>query len=120
MIRGVPYDEVSRDLGPPERGFTYQTWQEYLGRFGFAFQFHYQYDCLAKGKREPWPLAPWADLHICSVDAGQGVGSHAVVVLRDGTVLDPATDVPRRLTDYPSMAYMAAIYPVGSALAAAA
>ncbi|MRI57769.1 hypothetical protein D8770_28315 [Methylobacterium sp. DB1607] len=113
IVRGVPYAEVATDLGPPGRGFTHDTWMEYLARHGFAFQFHYQYDCISGKVRDPWPLSPWADLHICSVDAGHGPGSHAVVMLCDGTVLDPAADAPRRLNDYASVAYMAAVYAVG-------
>jgi hypothetical protein len=112
MVRGVPYADVASTLGEVGRGFTHDMWMEYLARHGFAVQFHYQHDCIARQTRQPWPLAPWADLHICSVDAGQGMGSHAVVMLADGTVLDPATDTPRRLTDYASVAYMAAIHRV--------
>jgi hypothetical protein len=115
MIRGVSYAEVRAVFGSPERGFTHDAWHEYLARHGFATQHLYRVDQLARAEREPWPLAPWADVHLCAVDAGHGMGSHLVVLLRDGTVLDPATDAARCLGDYPKVSYMAAVYAVGSA-----
>lgn len=113
MVRGVSYAEVRATLGAPGRGFTRDVWHEYLARHGFAIQHLYRIDQLARSEREVWPLAPWADVHLCSVDAGHGMGSHLVVLLRDGTVLDPATEVARRLADYTDVAYMAAVYAVG-------
>ena len=112
MVSETSYADVAADLGAPGRGFTRDTWMEYLARRGFAVQFHYRYDCIAGKTRDPWPLAPWADLHLCSVDAGHGDGSHVVVMRADGSVLDPVTDSPRRLSDYAAVAYMAAVYRV--------
>ncbi|MCJ2102421.1 hypothetical protein [Methylobacterium sp. E-046] len=113
MIQGVSYAKARASFGPPGRGFTRDVWQEYLARHGFAVRHLHRIDHLARVEREVWPLSPWADVHLCSVDAGHGMGSHLVVLLRDGTVLDPATDAPRRLADYASVAYMAAVYAIG-------
>ena len=116
MVRGVPYAEVAREFGPVGRGFSHFHWQEYLARYGFASQLFFRHDSLAKADRKPWPPKLWADLHLCTVNAGRGEGSHLVVVLRDGTVLDPARETHAMLSDYgkpPS--YMAAVYQVGSA-----
>jgi hypothetical protein len=65
-----------------EAGFIYQVRQK------FAFN----------RPREPWPPEPWAPLHYCSVDTP--TMAHAVAMLADGSVLDPSTPAPRRLTDY--------------------
>lgn len=114
MVRAVSYEETAEVFGPPGRGFTHMVWQDYLARYGFATQILYQFDQLSRRKRDPWPLNPWADLHLCSVDAGHGIGSHLVLLLRNGTVLDPATDAPRSLSDYASVAYMAGVFRVGA------
>lgn len=114
MVRGVSYAEVAATFGSPDRGFTHDVWQEYLARHGFALQHLYRVDQLTRASRKTWPLPPWADLHVCSVDAGRGFGSHLVVLLGDGTVLDPATDAARRLDDYAGVAFMVAVYNVGA------
>jgi len=49
-----------------------------------------------------WPPPPWADLHYAKVKQPSG-NYHFVVMLRDGTVLDPMTREPRRLTDFASV-----------------
>jgi hypothetical protein len=108
-----PYGVVRAEFGEPGRGIIYSWWQEYLGRHGYAFQFFYRHNCFTKADREPWPLLPWTDLHFCCVDAGHGMGSHLVVMLRDGRVLDPASDEPRRITDYASVSYMAGLFQIG-------
>lgn len=110
MVLGRSYADVRAELGDPDRGHTKDFWREYLARKGYAIQFFYRYDCVGKSEREHWPMQPWADLHICCVDAGHGDGTHVVVMLRDGTVFDPTRGTPSRLSDYPSVAYMAAIY----------
>lgn len=115
MVRGCSYEEVAADLGPPDRGFTHDVWQAYLNEYGFATQLVYRHDCVARQNRSPWPIAPWANMHLCSVDAGRGMGSHLVLVLHDGAVLDPARDAPARMEDYSGYAYMAAVFPVGCA-----
>jgi len=52
-------------------------------------------------ERRPWPPEPFADKHLCTVEVVEGAPcTHYVVMLRDGTVLDPLSDEPRRLADY--------------------
>ncbi|MEW6626892.1 MAG: hypothetical protein AB1431_08905 [Pseudomonadota bacterium] len=114
MIRGVSYEEAAETFGPPGRGLTHDVWGEYLARHGFAVQHLYRYDQIANGPRSPWPLSPWAPAHICAVDAGHGIGSHLIVLLADGAVLDPATDAPRCLSDYGRISFMAGIFRVGA------
>lgn len=49
-------------------------------------------------KRAPWPPKPWAPYHLVCVTMPNGF--HSVVMLADGTVLDPFVDGPGRLEDY--------------------
>lgn len=58
--------------------------------------------------RDPWPPPLWANVHIASVETGRG--SHFIIVLRDGRVLDPATPEPRRWSEYGRCFNIAAVY----------
>jgi hypothetical protein len=61
---------------------------------------------------------PWADAHMVSLQLP--VGQHCIVLLRDGTVLDPAKDAPGRWESYRlyPVDYVAAVVPVHQARAA--
>ena len=63
------------------------------------------------GLVEDWPPAPFAALHLCSVvpSLDHWNESHAVVMLADGSVLDPNSPVPRRLNDYPHVTLVAEV-----------
>jgi hypothetical protein len=112
MVTGKSYAEVraafSHDF--TKEGVVFFAWEEYLTHSGYAVARKMQYDALKKSTREPWPAEPFAGVHICEVltDAG----GHVVVMLRDGTVLDPATDEPRRLADYKSVNFVTGVYKV--------
>lgn len=66
-----------------------------------------------KKRRAVWPPEPWADAHIATVILVNG--GHYVVLLRDGTVLDPMADDPRTLRHphYISVNSVAAVVPTG-------
>lgn len=60
----------------------------------------------------PHPPEPFADIHIASVKVSEGSPVyHSVIWLRDGTVLDPLTDVPRTLADYHYVGGIHGLYP---------
>lgn len=62
--------------------------------------------------RKPWPCLPWADAHLVQVMVPSG--GHFVVLLRDGSVLDPARGPePVRLEAYADVQFVAAVVPVG-------
>lgn len=113
MVLGRSYESIKGEVGDPGNGFAYVTWKEYLGRHGYAVQMFFRYDPLTRSERVGWPLKPWTDVHFCAVDGGYGAGSHLVVLLRDGRVLDPMSDEPRMLSDYSGISYMAGLYKVG-------
>ena len=57
-----------------------------------------------------WPPLPFARVHLCNVDyVTDAPVSHNVVMLADGSVLDPMHDEPRRLSDYPRVYNVAAV-----------
>lgn len=107
MVTGKTYAEVKAETGrmAANGGHCWAT-DQYLAQNGFTIQRYWRHDQF-KGrvvgeawhndKRDPWPLAPFAPLHVCMVQTSTG---HMVVMLADGTVLDPATPEPKRLSDY--------------------
>lgn len=112
MVCGTSYAAMRARI--PEfdnKGLTLFDFMEVLALDGYAAQHIYQWSRLTKKTREPWPLAPWANVHICGVNEGR----HGVVLLRDGTVLDPMCDQPRKWSDYPNVGYMTAIFAVSEA-----
>lgn len=114
MIAGLSYQDV-RALFPrvAQGGLTHYAFMDFLARHDFAYQFLFKFDQTNYAVRDDWPRAPWADAHICGVDAGRGgESSHGVVLLRDGTILDPMADAPRRMSDYPKCGYMCGIFDV--------
>lgn len=97
-----------------EGGVTHFTIDQYLAEDGFAVARRFTHvDGVA---RDIWPVEPFAEAHYCTVSSA--MGTHFVVLLRDGTVLDPADPRPRRLTDYERVWNIAAVTPIESADAA--
>lgn len=115
MLLGRTYAEVVAAFGPPgAEGYDYTLWAKIAADEGYAVQQVWRGDWRTNAWRDPWPLAPWADVHVLACDIGRGNGSHLVVLLRDGTVLDPWHEHPRRLEDLRpgGVDYMAAVYRV--------
>ncbi|AHG92136.1 hypothetical protein J421_4669 (plasmid) [Gemmatirosa kalamazoonensis] len=117
MIIGKTYFEtkqyfVAHNDFTVEGAHRYQ-WQEVLDAHGFAWRLRFDYLSRLNGaRRESWPCAPWADLHLVEVINTRGSGQHAVVLLRDGRVLDPWWGVLQGLHRYPRVVSMTAVYRV--------
>ena len=106
---------IGLDLVNHGVGIQFDAWS-YLRDMGYAVQLRYRSPyTTAYGQplHEPWPCEPWADVHICSVESP--AGAHAIVLLRDGTVLDPMTPEPRRLSDYAKVESITAVWKVVNA-----
>lgn len=114
MVLDRSYEAVRSDFGDPGFGHVYTTWMPYLAFHGWAVQAIFRHDPVKVATRDPWPLAPWADLHLCSVDAGHGEGSHLVVMDRGGGVHDPAREGIGLMSDYPSVSYICGLFDVGA------
>lgn len=95
MIVGKTYEEMEAWLA--EQGMTRERmasglyahiYLEALDRHGFAYAQRYRCDPFTnRCDRPAWPPAPFAPIHLCCTNVA--VGSHAVVMLADGSVLDP-------------------------------
>lgn len=115
MLLGITYAEAATLYPRPpdnERGFIDLYLDNILVEHGYAIARKWRHNAAAGGDRTPWPPAPWADVHWC--DVVLPAGGHAIVMLGDGTVLDPATPQPRRLTDYEKVTMVAAIVPLAT------
>lgn len=117
MVSGKTYDEARADhifseLADDAKGCSFREAEEYLWRHGFAWQEIYRCGPPGNTNKTVWPPAPWADVHVCEVRTGQ---AHAVVLLKDGSVLDPLCDEPKRLTDYAEVYSVRAVFKCGAA-----
>lgn len=79
-------------------GHSFFEWDMYLTERGYAVARKFLW--LRKWKRAPWPCEPFGRVHLCEVQHSLQHCGHMVVMLADGTVLDPATAEPKRLADY--------------------
>jgi hypothetical protein len=114
MVLHISYEEAVEKLGGHPReghGYYCDTWDQTLADNGWAVVRKWQVVQPGNRKRDPWPLAPWADLHECEVRTSM---NHSVIMLRDGTVLDPLTKERKRLSDYTEVLSMAALYNVAA------
>lgn len=115
MITGKTYAEVKagfseRDWASAEGGIPSSTGGlAYLAEHGFAALTKYRHYAPRAVDRDVWPVEPFADVHLCTVMAER---SHAVLLLRDGTVLDPNSPKPKRLSDYNRVDMIAGVFPV--------
>lgn len=110
MICDQSYDEVREWLlanwpdgkhAPEEwltkRGIHGGTADWYLSQHGYVWRTLY-----AGWVMPTWPPEPFAPVHLACVVQPSG-NSHYVVMRNDGVVLDPMTDEPRALTDWPKI-----------------
>jgi outer membrane murein-binding lipoprotein Lpp len=112
MVLGISYEEACEKLGGETgRSHSYycDVWDQTISENGWAVQRKWGTMQPGNQKRDPWPLAPWADLHECEVKTSM---IHSVLLLANGTVMDPLTTEPKRLSDYSEVLSMAALYPV--------
>jgi hypothetical protein len=93
---------MSVDLsGFTDEGVNIGQLDDLLDTLGFAWRARYQNDHRLGRKRDPWPCAPWADIHLCQVRNLSNTSGHYVVLLGDGRVLDPWWGVIGGLHRYP-------------------
>lgn len=110
MLTGRTYREMKDffversgdpDIGlSSKNGLTHYNAEFALHEAGYWAQLKYRW-YLNNQERPAWPPEPWAPVHYCQVVVRGGSGAgHAVVMLADGTVLDPVAPEPHRLEDY--------------------
>lgn len=109
MLTGRTYAEV-RDYFPEfihRQGCSTASIDPYLGEAGCAIgriygtTAEYTDEGWVSRPKPDWPIAPPAQVNLCHVKVyARSQVHHWVVLLGDGTVLDPETPEPRRLADY--------------------
>lgn len=105
MIAGKTYQEIKAML-PPNHDLTRKGLGGFeetnlLKKLGFTASRKFINSFEGREGDKEWPPKPFADLHICAVEVYEGSPLfHSVVMLSDGTVLDPSTPEPKQLTDY--------------------
>ena len=116
MVLGITYEQACAKLGGRPLGHCYycDTWDQTMIEEGWAVCRKWKWTQPGNKERNPWPLEPWADLHEVEVKTSM---VHSVIMLRDGTVLDPLTTERKRLSDYSEVLSIAALYNVRACLA---
>ena len=113
MIMGRTYSETLRIFDLPAdhdleaTGLSEFVLEGVLAGQGFAWAKVYRLRQPANRARHEWPVAPWADKHLVQVSTGSG--AHYVVMLGDGSILDPVTPDPKKLSDYKQVYWIAAV-----------
>jgi hypothetical protein len=109
MLAGCSYCEVREAVHPDWDGqepLNEASLHQWLEAQGFEIICECRYFRPSRERNPehavgPWPPEPFAPLHWVSVTVhAHSRFGHSVVMLADGTVLDPETPAPRRLTDY--------------------
>lgn len=120
MVTGRSYATVKSyfegmDFGD-KGGIIHTDAEQYLADTGFAGALKYRFlprfarvDCPNRQFRSPWP-EPFAPAHLIGINSGR----HCVVLLRDGTVLDPLQAAPRRIEDCGEVSYVLGVFKVSS------
>jgi hypothetical protein len=109
MITGQTYEHVKHELIECyHKGITDEVIDEYLADKGYFIARRKRF-VQWRGNKEGW-AAPFAPVHLvavlCSYEAET---EHVVVMLKDGTVLDPTSQQPKQLSDYVRVMYVAGV-----------
>lgn len=125
MIAGKSYSEVHAWLlanwpgGQADGGSPPEHWLEkrgiysgivdwYLVHHGYVWRTVYA-GWAKDNSSYPWPPEPFAPIHLAQVRQPSN-NSHYVVMRADGVVLDPLTDEPRTLADWPEVSNVQGIW----------
>jgi hypothetical protein len=116
MVVGKTYQEVKAFWDNDDsdyfkkHGKSFYDFDQQLAAYGYATARIYSN---FKGKpRSDWPPAPFGEIHLCTVMVSESSpGGHIVVMLKDGTVLDPLSPEPKSLTDYWRVDNVAVVVP---------
>lgn len=119
MITDVTFDEVLNGMEQywknegAEQGTDDPAWMAYLSARGYAIQ-DIDHEYIPEDRLiVPWPIKPFAPIHILFVYAE---GPHAVVMLNDGTILDPNDPLIKSRHEYHRVYRIIGIWKVGEEL----
>ena len=111
MIMQKSYNEVANSLEVNNKGLDWMEVDRYLANNGYAVARKWKYDCTVKQNAIEWPPKPFGDIHLVQVMTKNNT-IHMIILLQNGTVLDPANRELINLNDYAKVDYIAAIVPV--------
>jgi len=125
MVVGKTYAEVKAETGDTWKrgGHNWRTGQ-YLAQNGFAIALYFDSDQFNQNETPnehglhlnkrwaDWPFKAFAPIHVCQVTSP--VGGHLVVMLADGSVLDPAIPTRKSISDYAEVREMIGIWKVST------
>ena len=113
MIAGKTYDEVAVDFPRINEtfGMTFHDADAWLVDHGFALTRKWMFK-RGNVKVTPWPPHPWAKTHLVTVV--RDAASHFVVLLEDGTVLDPVSGETTTLKNivYTEISLICGVHPI--------
>ena len=115
MATGIIYSKVKKYFHPhnfSKDGITNYAIDSFLHDHGFSISNICKYRGFANAKiRKPWPPKPFADIHICQVLVSKLYPmAHFIVMLKDGSVYDPAFSKIRKISDYYKVYNVTGIY----------
>lgn len=118
MISGQSYDEVRTwlldnwpgghersDEWLEKRGIYSGIAEYFLGEHGYVWRYVYR----AWYPSSNWPPPAFAPVHLVMVRQPSN-NSHYVVMRSDGIVLDPLSDEPKALTDWPEVSNVMGVW----------
>ena len=103
IVTGKTYDEIAAYFGGEfeSQGLYLHDLDVFLSNNGFAYARRFRIGGFRRRTEQtPWPVPPFAPVHIVEVRYASAPVNHFVVMRRDGTVLDPLQDAERSITDY--------------------
>jgi len=115
MVCNQTYEDVVQSFGEHDfekKGLYWPDLVHYLEAAGFALRMKSKVEGWSnRTERECWPLPPFAPIHIAEVKVAESSPViHWVVMLHEGTVLDPLSSEPRMLADFHEVYHIAGLY----------
>jgi hypothetical protein len=116
MVTETDYQTVRAGFAESkvEHGIDHYEADQYLAERGWATARKFEtyqppQDRFKNEHRSEWPVEPFADRHICVVTNISNTGSHAVVLLADGRVMDPWWGIIKSISEYSRIYNIAAV-----------
>lgn len=98
MVTDLRFEEIRAVLPPIEQKTIPPEWiDDFLARRGVAVMRRTH----GVSEDEAWPPEPWCDMHLCLVRvAPKSSRDHMVVLMGDGSVIDPLSMKLHAIDDY--------------------
>jgi len=92
-----------------KNGGSFFEWELYLSEHGYSNTRRFK--TINGIEREEWPPKILGKINLCQVSTKSNRG-HAIVLLADGTILDPYSEYNMSLSDYKSVDNILSIYKI--------